>query len=261
MYKLQSAQFVIAKIYRDLRLTDSRYITDMVEWIGEAMQYINAWPQLERVVTILEITSHRAELPEGIAGYHQIARAYDAEGKDYAIMKYNSSTFPASLHTENSPNRHVQQSENRYIINYNYIETNFETGWVMLAYDRFPLDDDGFPEIPDQVSFNEAMKWYIALRMVEGGWKHPAGLSYTDVESRWLKYCGQAREHFKMPTVDQYQEFLDNWVRLVPDYMRHATGFDEFKQLQERDYVSAEGIVVRGVDQLDQYEPDASPSP
>lgn len=220
MYRLISTKTVVAKLYRDLRLTDSRHVSDMLEWFGEAMGYIKVFPALHRKVVELEVEMHRVELPVDLMKIQQVLKM-----PNQLVMRYNSSTFPRSLHTRDSPNRYAS-SDVGYIVNFNYLETDFETGEVALSYLATPMDEDGYPMIPDDSAFQEALKWYVALRMNEGGWKHPAGLQYPDIERRWFHYCGQARQRNKMPDIDQYQNFLESWVRLVPDYTRHESVFE-----------------------------------
>lgn len=261
IYKITSSQRVVAKLYRDLRLSDSNYVSDIFEWIGEAMNHIRVFPSLERKVEEFDVEMHRFELPSDLAKIEQAARTF--EGKDdLYIMEYNASHFPQSLHTRDSPNKGARDQQNRYIINMNYMETSFEEGIVVLAYLAYPTDDDGYPMIPDEVSFDEAFKWYVALRMAEGGWKHPAGLAYEAIEQRWHHYCAQARQKAKMPDIDQYEKFMQMWVRLAPDYTRHKFGFEQHDKLAQ-DYVNPEDIVVRGVDQMAGFgeSEDESPSP
>ena len=44
-----------------------------------------------------------------------------------------------------------------YLITPNYIKTNAETGYIMLAYQAVPTDAEGYPLIPDNQSFIEAI--------------------------------------------------------------------------------------------------------
>lgn len=261
-YKMISSQRVIAKLYRDLRLSDSRYVVDMIEWFGEAMEHIRVYPALQKKVVMLSVTMHRVKLPDDVATLEPLVRTYDG-GKSMVPMSYNASVIPKSLFNQGSHVHAMQNSDNRYIINAGYVETNFEQGDIVVPYLAFPRDDDGFPMIPEEVSFNEALKWYAALRMTEGGWKHPAGLSYEFIEQRWGHYCAQARQKAKMPDMAEYQQFLEMWVRLVPDYSAYRFGFDDYQPMRE-DVVDARGIVIRGVDQVSHFGPvgdEDSPSP
>lgn len=246
MYRLISSKTVMAKLFRDLRLTDSRYVSDMLEWFGEAMGYLKVFPALHRKVAELDIQMHRAELPVDLIKIQQVLKLPGDE-----VMSYNSTTFPKSLHTRDCPNQFSFRKAG-YIINFNYIETDFEEGKIALSYLAAPRDEDDYPMVPDDSALLEALKWYVSLRMVEGGWKHPAGMQYPDVEARWFHYCAQARQRNKMPDIDQYQNFLESWVRLVPDYTRHAHVFDKTFKSQE-DVVNAQGIIIRGVDQVSQF--------
>lgn len=235
MHRLISTKAVIAKLYRDLRLTDSTYVTDMVEWFGEALGYIRAFPSLTRKVVELEVTDHQAELPLDFVRAQQIVKI-----PEEIVLRYNSSTFPASLHTFDSPNR-TSRSETGYIINFGYIETDFEEGKIMLSYLAPPLDEDNFPMIPDESVLLEALKWFVVLRMIEGGWKHPAGLDYPAAEQRWFHYCSQARQKIKMPDIGEMQRFMESWVRLVPDYSRFDHLFADFQP--KHNVVTAQNMV------------------
>lgn len=246
---LVSVKRVISKLYRDLRLTDSRYVSDMIEWSGEAMEFIGTFPSLHQKQVPLEVTNHQARIPGDLAQIEMVA-VFDSTCKTLTPLRYNSKSFPQRIHAANSPNRRSQH-KNGYIVNYNYIETDIEEGKLALAYLAYPVDCDGFPMVVDDAPYQEALKWWIVTRMIEGGWKHPAGLGYADAESRWLKYCSQARQKLKMPNIAEYQHFLENWVNLVPDYQRYDKFFDSDYE-PPADVVTAEGIINKGVDQLTQ---------
>ena len=47
------------------------------------------------------------------------------------------------------------------IIDNDYLKTSFETGKVCLSYKAFPVDGDYFPLVPADISFKEAMFWYV----------------------------------------------------------------------------------------------------
>jgi hypothetical protein len=246
-FGLTSSQEIIAKLYRDLRLTDSYYVSSMIEWMGEAIDLIGAYPTRQVVVVVLDIEDHRAELPRFIA-LQQVAVK---EGDNLCPLRYNASTFPRHLHDVECPNIGADHQEG-YIINAGYIETTFETGQVYVSYLSLPVDDAGFPMVPDNQSWREAMLWYIQMKMALGGWPHPAGLSYFHVEERWLKYCTQARHASLMPDMAQMEEFKQQWVKLVPDVHRSARMFDELCNAYPN-YVTASSF-------LDDDSPSPSPS-
>jgi len=46
----------------------------------------------------------------------------------------------------------------QYKIDSGYIYTNFPTGYVEIAYKGFPIDNNGYPMIPDDEKFRQALK-------------------------------------------------------------------------------------------------------
>lgn len=251
-YNLISAKSVVGKVYRDLRLTDSMYVIDMIEWVGEAMEFIAVFPSLRQKQVKLTVADYSTKLPADVAQIYQVAKFDEAD--NLCPLRYNARTFPQRIFDAASPNK-KSTDKTGFIVNYGYIETDMEEGTIALAYLAYPVDCDNFPLVLDLIPYREALKWYIVTRMIEGGWKHPAGLSFEKAEARWKHYCAQARQRANMPDISQYQHFLENWVRMVPDYERFDTMFDEQWDASEGDYVSADNIVVRGVDQLNQYNP------
>jgi len=64
---------VISKIYRDLGIEEISE-TDLIEWIGEALEFIGAITLYEESVAFIEIENHQANLPNGLHSIIQVAR-------------------------------------------------------------------------------------------------------------------------------------------------------------------------------------------
>jgi hypothetical protein len=253
-FGLTSSQEIIAKLYRDLRLSDSHYITFMIEWMGEAIDLIGAYPARQKNVVVLDVEMHRAELPR----FSAILQVAVKEAERLCPLRYNASTFPRHLHDVECPNIGADHSEG-YILNAGYIETTFEEGQVYVSYLSLPVDESGFPMVPDNQSWREGMLWYIQMKMALGGWQHPAGLNYMQVEERWLKYCTQARHASLMPDMEEMENFKNNWVKLVPDFYKSKRMFDDLCNSYP-DYVTAQGITTPAFHTPGPF-PEDSPSP
>ena len=91
----------------------------------------------------------------------------------------------------------------------------------------FPTDDDCYPLVPDDISYKEAMFWYIYKKILLGG-DSPVnnGINYTFAEQQWKYYCTQARNAANFPDIDRYESFMNQWVRLIPNINRAMTGFE-----------------------------------
>ena len=142
-------------------------------------------------------------------------------------LSYGSSTFPDAIHCPDCVNE-VSNAKDSYIIDCDYIKTSFPTGHVCLSYTAFPLDEDCFPMIPDDISYKEAMFWYIFKKMLLGGYNKPTNrIDYPFADQQWQKYCSQARNSANYPDIDRAESFMNQWVRLIPDVNAHSVFFEE----------------------------------
>ena len=175
------------------------------------------------VLELNEINS-RIIVLEGMFFNNQI----DGTSASLVPLCYGASTFPASIHCVDCVNE-VSNAKDSYIIDYNYIKTSFASGQVCLSYTAFPVDEDCFPLVPDDISYKEAMFWYIFKQLLLGGYDKPNNkIDYNYADQKWMKYCSQARANANFPDIEKMQSFMDQWVRLVPDVNAHSLFFEEF---------------------------------
>jgi hypothetical protein len=55
--------------------------------------------------------------------------------------------------------------EPQYMIKPGWIVTNKREGFVKLAYKAVATDERGYPLIPDLQSYQEAIYWYVTMKM------------------------------------------------------------------------------------------------
>tara|TARA_Y100000310_G_C20601608_1_gene773337 strand:- start:693 stop:1505 length:813 start_codon:yes stop_codon:yes gene_type:complete len=80
--------------------------------------------------------------------------------------------------------------------------------------------------VPDDISFKEAMFWYVYKKMLLGNMTPSQnGIGYEFADGKWRYYCTQARNAANYPDIDGYESFMDQFVRLIPNINRHAEGF------------------------------------
>jgi hypothetical protein len=114
-----------------------------------------------------------------------------------------------------------------YVITPNYIKMNVESGYIMLAYQAIPTDVKGYPLIPDDASYMEAIYWYIVMKLYYPQWVSGTirDAVYYDARRSWSYFCKQAYGQALMPNTDQLEMIKNSWVRLVPEIKEHASGF------------------------------------
>jgi hypothetical protein len=128
-----------------------------------------------------------------------------------------------------------------YNVNFNQITTSFECGLIDIQYLAFPVDDRGYPLIPDNQSFRTALFWKIAYQLSIRNPKcipNPVMQDPRYTKDEWNKYCMQARASANMPDLDGMIRLKNNWLRL------HNTtddDMDNFRSLGKQQRLNLDG--------------------
>lgn len=119
-----------------------------------------------------------------------------------------------------------------YVITDNYIKTNVESGYLMVAYQAIPTDADGYPMVPDLISFQEAIYWYINMKLLYPQWMsgQVRDAVYYDARRSWNYYCKQAYGDALMPDRDEMQSIKNTWIKLIPDLNAHRNFYNTMGQ-------------------------------
>jgi hypothetical protein len=107
------------------------------------------------------------------------------------------------------------------------IISNMKTGFIKMSYDAMYTDENGYPLIPDLISYIEAVYWYVVMKL-----KYPEYLSgrlnrevYYDIRRSWNFYCKQAYGESMMPNEDEMETIKNVWLKLVPDIYANESGY------------------------------------
>ena len=150
-------------------------------------------------------------------------------------LQYGASTFHRSMHCDGCVNENANY-EDTYIIDNEYIKTSFQSGKICLSYMALPTDDDCYPLVPDDISFKEALFWYVYKKLLLGNptFKNN-GINYNFADQQWKYYCTQARNAANYPDIDRYESFMNQWVRLIPNLNRHDLAFEQLNTKEDID--------------------------
>ena len=247
-----SVKEIIAKVYRDLQLTDEVNWEDMIEWCGEALEHIGTFGQTDKKLCELTVTNGKTHLPCDFLAVQQISYNGAPLMRSGSTIG-NSATTSAPATTDQttlsnvgtdtvSDNNDIYTNYATYTIDPVYIKTSFTEGTIWLSYTAFPLDDDGFPEVPDDVSFREALFNYIVkkLKYIDYLNGQMPRRVYLDLERAWEFSCKQAAAKMQMPSIDQ-MESMKNWsLRLLPSIDDWSGYFKDFGS-QQRLNLNANG--------------------
>ena len=225
--KFVSIKNVIAKVYRDLNLEDENRWEDMIEWSAEAMQQIGAFPQYIHKTEQLEINNRRASLP---CDFHKVV-GIQYRGR---ALQYLSGAYDTADHRNEKVDL-TTHNHHGYTINAAYINLNFDPSEenssapreLLMAYIAIPVDEDGFPSVPDDVSYTEAITKYIVMKL-----KYPEFVmgtinpnTWDRIVNDWHWYCSQARGKANMPNADKMESIKNMWNRLKPQMAEHSNFF------------------------------------
>ena len=162
-----------------------------------------------------------------------LTNMYFTGGSCLSPLQYGATTFHASIHCDGCINENIRYKDT-YIIDCDHIKTSFATGKVCVSYMAFPVDEECYPMVPDDISYREAMFWYIYKKLVLSGTpgRNPK-IGYEYAEQMWQVYCTQARNAANYPDIDRYESFMNQWVRLVPDINAHNSFFETLNDREQ----------------------------
>lgn len=249
--KYVDKDFIIARVYRDYKFKLDE--DDLHERIWEVMSQIAVPNSFLDAVAVIDIEDMKGRLPcnfyqmytGGVREYYSripmrkstdVYHTDDLEqrGKTLTYAEVIGTTTDLELGTSedtvlvNAPGLEpVQSTEYTYKINNYYIFTNFAKGKVEMVYKAFPMDESGFPLIPDDEKFIKTIVTYVAER-------HAFLLMLQDKLSE-RKYDRIAQEYYycvaacksycAVPSVDEMENMRQRATMLLKGEEQHFTGF------------------------------------
>ncbi len=169
-------------------------------------------------------------LVKNLFGYTTDREAIDKLNEDINTKQtlntlLNQYTVPSVNGTMQFSNSTNFSNTLQYMLKPGYIVTNVENGYIKLSYDAIAVDMDGYPMIPDNQSYFEAIYWYVTMKF-----KYPLYLNgrmpqyiYFDIRNSWNFYRKQAYAEALMPTQDELENIKNTWTKLVPVYDDNST--------------------------------------
>ena len=121
-----------------------------------------------------------------------------------------------------------------YFIKPGWIVTNMKDGFIKIQYKAIAMDERGYPLIPDMSSYQEAVYWYVVMKLnfskylkgkLGGKGVNNNGAVYSYLQQQWNFYRNQAYAEAMMPTADDMQNIKRDWNKLIPDWDGDETFF------------------------------------
>lgn len=178
-------------------------------------------PQIfENKVEKLEVKNHKALLPCDFYQMNQVKLLGNCPERS-KVFRYTTDSF----HLEDK--YHGKSIDLTYMIQNSVIFTSIEEGDIEISYQAVMTDNDGYPLIPDNGSFANALELYIKLKvftyLFDTGKISQAVYQNTQQEYSWA--VGQASNQLKMVTLDQMESLSNIWSNLLIRAREHKYGF------------------------------------
>jgi hypothetical protein len=242
IYTTTSVEEVIAKVIRATRITDSSWYEDMKEWVPEAMRKMHTKVTLDTVSEEVTIKDHCGSLPCGIltlkaVEYNGSRLRYGSSDVDYknSPKRFQSLNSTTSIYVtdgsrsypDGSPYSDVHRGGNiveysgdytteYYKIQMDHIQTSFEEGTIRVHYMKMPVDEKGYPLIPDNENYKTALMWYIFSMMVMAGYKmNDVRMDYEYCEQKFERFARRAMNEIRYPSTDKMEKIHQAVTRMI----------------------------------------------
>ena len=194
------------------------------------LQIVGVPNEFEEKTALIDIKDYRGCLPCDYYDMIQV-RTYK-EGEYYPrVFRYTTDSFHLSPKKGDSDTWDLT-----YKLQNSIIYTSIKEGTIEIAYHAIKVDKEGYPMIPENSSFIQALELYIKKKvftiLFDQGKINNAVLQNTQQEYAWA--VGQAQRDLTMPTIDQMESISNMWTQLLQRNNEHSKGM---KQLGRREYI------------------------
>jgi hypothetical protein len=148
-------------------------------------------------------------------------------------MRWATDTFHTKQHCSDFD--FYCKSNHTYTVSGNHIFTNFDNGKALMSYLAIPTDEEGYPLIPADEWWRQAVQYEIAYKIafkmfIQGNITDKV---YQMIEKERDWKVAQAVNKTKTPGIDEMESFKNQWLRLIPKYNNHSSMFRNM-QLPEK---------------------------
>lgn len=185
-----------------------------VNYAIEFIRIVGMPDAFEKRTSLLTVANYQADLTQ-LEGCYQIL---SIRNKDTEVI------LSSSFSLFDLPDSSVSPS---YVLRGNVLQTSIKEGELEISYLGIPIDDDGFPTIPNIASYIRALEAYIKKQwftiLFDLGKLHSSILSNAQQEYAWA--VGQAQSELASPSLDEIEAFTNMWNSLLPQRNPYLSGF------------------------------------
>lgn len=192
-----------------------QFLTDFLGIMGLPPTYVDA---LEEV----EIKDYRGMLPCNLISINQVRWK-----KNGICMRSMTDNFNG--HSEKDNGEPTFKTQGRIIY------TSFKEGTIEVSYKAIPIDNEGYPLLPDEPTFLRALELYIKKQwftiLFDMGKISSAVLQNTQQEYSFA--AGACNNTFMIPSPSEMESITNMMNQLIPRFNEFKKGF---KHLGSKEY-------------------------
>ena len=231
---------------------------DLLDWSAEIIGLIGMGSEyFKKEIYVGEIKNYKGQLPKCIDDLNAVAGYPNGELLECRDDYYPREKFlgmRSSTDSFHHYQRHLQNCSNcdlNYTINDTCIFTSFCDGLFMVAYNRIPIDEEGYPMVVEKETLITAIAyhliWRIAfLKMIKG-----------EIDRNVYNTIGQERDFYvgraqvKSFNGDKAQTVGNIWSRMIPKTTTHIYGHSSLGTREQRYTNNITGSFSSSVDPTD----------
>jgi len=251
IYNTTSAKRVLDKIH-SLRINTNEFDRDMLMWCGDVLDHIGAHMQYELKVCRVAVRNFRGKLPHNLYmlewvgfsgrsldGWVSIPTTDGIEGTEFglddSIKQINQQLIEPAYYrgtsvAMSSISDRLAFNSRATSVGFTYtpgfLKFDIAEGYAYLIYKGVPVDEEGFPLIPDDSSFVDACMWYCIQMLILAGVEFKT-VGFETAVARWEMYCTQARNSGLIPDVPMQESYKNAFTKLIPNFDSYNTGFKD----------------------------------
>lgn len=154
-------------------------------------------PEVGSTVQIVERTTNR------------LLNTYDI------VTRLRPATLQAKNMCEDSRFKKFYDYPYYYDVNGRILSTNHPDGELLIRYKKYRVDDEGYPMIPDHVTMQDLVQFYLRYKIFEQLWNSVTDETYNQMQNK-MQYYEQkynealimARTEFVAPSFQQQKESI-----------------------------------------------------
>lgn len=177
------------------------YTIDFMEIVGVPSIYTEKLYEAD-------IVNYRASLPCDFV--EEIQLLFDSR-----TSRASTDTFHEQYGKTNLQHR---TSDNTYSINRNYIFTSIEKGKLQMVYKAILTDEEGYPMLPANRTFLNALEWFIKYKYYTILWEEGRleDKRYENTKQEYAWAVGQCETDMKRLSLAKAESFFNSFRTLIP---------------------------------------------